>query len=93
MNNLETTRDVKLFAAAAQKQVTIKPIVVARYIGRFPYFTARALKMRLPTAMHAIGAPCMPMFQVAKDTLNDCESWTYAGPRRGPTARMSASDL
>ena len=48
---LAATNDAKLFPAAHQKQVTINMAVVNRYIGRFPIFTARALKIKLPNEM------------------------------------------
>jgi hypothetical protein len=54
---LAATRELKLFAAAHQKQVTIKPTVVIRYTGRFPYFTAKALQTRLPKAIATITPP------------------------------------
>jgi hypothetical protein len=54
---LAATRELKLFAAAHQKQVTIKPTVVIRYTGRFPYFTAKALQIRLPKAIATITPP------------------------------------
>lgn len=47
----------KLFASAAQKQVTISPIEVAIYIGLLPILTARVLQTRLDTAMAAIHEP------------------------------------
>lgn len=56
-NTLAATKDSKLFASAAQKQETISPTVVPRYTGRFPYLTARELKMRLPIAIAAIVPP------------------------------------
>jgi hypothetical protein len=54
---LAVTKDPKLFAAAHQKQVTIKPTVVIRYTGRFPYFTAKALQIRLPKAIATMTPP------------------------------------
>jgi len=51
------TKDPKLLAAADQKQVTIKPMVVIRYTGRLPYLTANAFQIKLPNAMATMTPP------------------------------------
>jgi hypothetical protein len=83
---LAATREEKLFAAAAQKQVTIRPIVVNRYTGLFPYLTATEFQIRLPKAIATMRPPWTPWMNVDRDTLNSAESSTNAGPRRGPIA-------
>jgi hypothetical protein len=54
---LAATKEEKLFAAAAQKQVTIRPIVVNRYTGLFPYLTATEFQIRLPKAIATMRPP------------------------------------
>jgi hypothetical protein len=44
-------------ASAAQKQVTISPIDVRIYNGRFPTLTARLLQTKEPTAMETMREP------------------------------------
>jgi hypothetical protein len=67
---LEATKDSKLLASAAQKHETIKPSVVPKYTGRFPYFTAKELNIRLPTAIAAIAPPCTAETKVVNETSN-----------------------
>jgi hypothetical protein len=57
---LAATNEPKLLAAADQKQVTIKPSVVIRYTGLFPYFTAKAFQIKLPKAMATMTPPWTP---------------------------------
>jgi hypothetical protein len=57
---LAATKDPKLLAAADQKQVTIRPSVVIRYTGLFPYFTAKAFQIKLPNAIATMTPPCTP---------------------------------
>jgi hypothetical protein len=84
---LAATKDSKLFASAAQKQEIIKPTVVPRYTGRFPYFTARELNIRLPIAIAAIVPPWTADTNVDRETPKSAASGTKAPPRSGPTAK------
>lgn len=83
---LAAANDAKLFASAAQKQVTIRPIEVAMYMGRLPIFTARVLQIRLDMAIAAMQEPCRPRVNVWRGMSKLSARGTMAEVKRGPIA-------